>query len=240
MRASKPLKKDGSPNLRENNANYFWQTITMISLISGGQYAVFILLLIALLLSLSFHEYGHAIIAKFEGDNTAQVAGRLTINPIKHLDPSGLIMVILIGIGYAKPVPVDPHQFRSSFSYLKVALAGPGMNLLLAIVSWNLFLMLKDQGIENDGMDLFFILFAQINLLLTTFNLIPLGPLDGHYVLPYFLPRKLSYQYRVLNERYGLWTLLILLVLTYSLLPLEQYMGSYTLWLLDKISFFER
>ena len=212
----------------------------MISLISGGQYAVFILLLIALLLSLSFHEYGHAIVAKFEGDNTAQVAGRLTINPIKHLDPSGLIMVILIGIGYAKPVPVDPHQFRSSFSYLKVALAGPGMNLLLAIVSWNLFLMLKDQGIENDGMDLFFILFAQINLLLTTFNLIPLGPLDGHYVLPYFLPKKLSYQYRVLNERYGLWTLLIFLVLTYSLLPLEQYMGSYTLWLLDKISFFER
>ena len=145
-------------------------------------------------------------------------------------------MVILIGIGYAKPVPVDPRQFRSTFSYLKVALAGPGMNLLLAIVSWNFFLLLKDQGIENDGMDLFFILFAQINLLLMTFNLIPLGPLDGHYVLPYFLPRKLSYQYRVLNERYGLWALLILLVLTYSLLPLEQYMGSYTMWLLEAIS----
>ena len=171
----------------------------MISLISGGQYAVFLLLLVALLLSLSFHEYGHAIVAKFEGDNTAQQLGRLTINPVKHIDPSGLIMVILIGIGYAKPVPVDPRQFRSTFSYLKVALAGPGMNLLLAIVSWNFFLLLKGQGIENDGMDLFFILFAQINLLLMTFNLIPLGPLDGHYVLPYFLPRKLSYQYRVLN-----------------------------------------
>ena len=208
----------------------------MISLISGGQYAVFILLLVALLLSLSFHEYGHAIVAKFEGDNTAQQLGRLTINPIKHIDPSGLIMVILIGIGYAKPVPVDPRQFRSTFSYLKVALAGPGMNLLLAIVSWNLFLVLKGQGLDNDGMDLFFILFAQINLLLMTFNLIPLGPLDGHYVLPYFLPRKLSYQYRALNERYGLWALLILLVLTYSLLPLEQYMGSYTIWLLEAIS----
>ena len=208
----------------------------MISLISGGQYAVFFLLLMALLLSLSFHEYGHAIVAKFEGDNTAQQLGRLTINPIKHIDPSGLIMVILIGIGYAKPVPVDPRQFRSTFSYLKVALAGPGMNLLLAIVSWNFFLLLKGQGIENDGMDLFFILFAQINLLLMTFNLIPLGPLDGHYVLPYFLPRKLSYQYRVLNERYGLWALLILLVLTYSLLPLEHYMGSYTMWLLEAIS----
>ena len=208
----------------------------MISLISGGQYAVFLLLLMALLLSLSFHEYGHAIVAKFEGDNTAQQLGRLTINPVKHIDPSGLIMVILIGIGYAKPVPVDPRQFRSTFSYLKVALAGPGMNLLLAILTWNFFLILKGQGIENDGMDLFFILFAQINLLLMTFNLIPLGPLDGHYVLPYFLPRKLSYQYRVLNERYGLWALLILLILTYSLLPLEQYMGSYTMWLLKAIS----
>ena len=208
----------------------------MISLISGGQYAVFFLLLVALLLSLSFHEYGHAIIAKFEGDNTAQQLGRLTINPVKHIDPSGLIMVILIGIGYAKPVPVDPRQFRSTFSYLKVALAGPGMNLLLAIVSWNFFLLLKGQGIENDGTDLFFILFAQVNLLLMTFNLIPLGPLDGHYVLPYLLPRKLSYQYRILNERYGLWALLILLVLTYSLLPLEQYMGSYTMWLLEAIS----
>ena len=208
----------------------------MISLISGGQYAVFLLLLMALLLSLSFHEYGHAIVAKFEGDNTAQQLGRLTINPVKHIDPSGLIMVILIGIGYAKPVPVDPRQFRSTFSYLKVALAGPGMNLLLAILSWNFFLILKGQGIENDGTDLFFILFAQINLLLMTFNLIPLGPLDGHYILPYFLPRKLSYHYRVLNDRYGLWALLILLVLTYSLLPLEQYMGSYTLWLIEAIS----
>ena len=208
----------------------------MISLISGGQYAVFVLLLVALLLSLSFHEYGHAIVAKFEGDSTAQQLGRLTINPLKHIDLSGLIMVVLIGIGYAKPVPVNPRLFRSTFSYLKVALAGPGMNLLLAIVSWNLFLLLKSQGLQNDGVDLFFILFAQINLLLMTFNLIPLGPLDGHYVLPYFLPRKLSYQYRALNQRYGLWALLILLVLTYSLLPLEQYMGSYTIWLLEAIS----
>ena len=110
------------------------------------------------------------------------------------------------------------------------------MNLLLALVSWNVFLLLKSQGLENDGIDLFFIIFAQINLLLMTFNLIPLGPLDGHYVLPYFLPRKLSYHYRVLNARYGLWALLILLVLAYSLLPLEKYMSAYTVWLLETIS----
>jgi len=208
----------------------------MISLITQGQYAVFALLLVALLLSLSFHEYGHAIIAKFEGDNTAQKLGRLTLNPIKHVDLSGLLMVILIGIGYAKPVPIDPAKFRSVFSHLKVAIAGPGMNLILALVSWNVFLLLKSQGLENDGVDLFFVIFAQINLLLMTFNLIPLGPLDGHYILPYFLPRKLSYHYRVLNARYGLWALLILLVLTYSLLPLEQYMSTYTVWLLNTIS----
>ena len=208
----------------------------MISLITQGQYAVFALLLVALLLSLSFHEYGHAIIAKFEGDNTAQKLGRLTLNPIKHVDLSGLLMVILIGIGYAKPVPIDPANFRSTFSHLKVAIAGPGMNLILALVSWNVFLLLKSQGLENDGVDLFFVIFAQINLLLMTFNLIPLGPLDGHYILPYFLPRKLSYHYRVLNARYGLWALLILLVLTYSLLPLEQYMSTYTVWLLNTIS----
>ena len=208
----------------------------MISLITQGQYAVFALLLVALLLSLSFHEYGHAIIAKFEGDNTAQKLGRLTLNPINHVDLSGLLMVILIGIGYAKPVPIDPANFRSTFSHLKVAIAGPGMNLILALVSWNLFLLLKSQGLENDGVDLFFVIFAQINLLLMTFNLIPLGPLDGHYILPYFLPRKLSYHYRVLNARYGLWALLILLVLTYSLMPLEQYMSSYTVWLLNTIS----
>ena len=208
----------------------------MISLITQGQYAVFALLLVTLLLSLSFHEYGHAIIAKFEGDNTAQKLGRLTLNPIKHVDLSGLLMVILIGIGYAKPVPIDPAKFRSTFSHLKVAIAGPGMNLILALVSWNVFLLLKSQGLENDGVDLFFVIFAQINLLLMTFNLIPLGPLDGHYILPYFLPRKLSYHYRVLNARYGLWALLILLVLTYSLLPLEQYMSTYTVWLLNTIS----
>ena len=156
------------------------------------------------MLSLSFHEYGHAIVAKFEGDNTAQQLGRLTINPVKHIDPSGLIMVILIGIGYAKPVPVDPRQFRSTFSYLKVALAGPGMNLLLAIVSWNFFLLLKGQGIENDGMDLFFILFAQINLLLMTFNLYSFGTARWALRSALLSSEETLYQYRVLNERYGL------------------------------------
>lgn len=208
----------------------------MVSLISQGQYLVFALLLIALLLSLSFHEYGHALVAKLEGDDTAQRQGRLTLNPVKHVDLSGLVMVILIGIGYAKPVPVDPRNFKSFYSDLRVALAGPGMNLLLAILSWNLFLYLESQGMNSENVALFFIIFAQINLLLMAFNLIPIGPLDGNYVLPYFLPKKISHHYRVLNAKYGVWTFLILLVLAYAVLPLEDYIGSYSIWMLEKIS----
>ena len=208
----------------------------MVSLISQGQYLVFALLLIALLLSLSFHEYGHALVAKLEGDDTAQRQGRLTLNPVKHVDLSGLVMVILIGIGYAKPVPVDPRNFKSFYSDLRVALAGPGMNLLLAILSWNLFLYLESQGVNSENVALFFIIFAQINLLLMAFNLIPIGPLDGNYVLPYFLPKKISHHYRVLNAKYGVWTFLILLVLAYAVLPLEDYIGSYSIWMLEKIS----
>ena len=81
----------------------------MISLLTSGEYAVFILLLIALVTSLSFHEFGHAVVAKWHGDDTAERAGRLTVNPLAHIDPMGLLMVVLIGIGYAKPVPTDPR-----------------------------------------------------------------------------------------------------------------------------------
>ena len=73
----------------------------MISLLTQGQYAIFVLLLVALVLSLSIHEYGHAIVAKWQGDDTAQRAGRLTLNPLAHIDPMGLLMVVLVGFGYA-------------------------------------------------------------------------------------------------------------------------------------------
>ncbi len=175
----------------------------MIGLIQNGQYEVFVLLIIALTLSLSFHEFGHAIVAKWQGDDTAERAGRLTINPLAHIDPMGLLMVVLVGIGYAKPVPTDPRNFKSPVSDLYIAAAGPMMNLLLALVSWNLFLLAWGGGWESEGRLVFFTILAQINLLLMLFNLIPLGPLDGHYILPHFLSRRMAYQYRVFNARYG-------------------------------------
>ena len=171
----------------------------MIGLLAGGQYAVFALLLIALVISLSFHEFGHAAVAKLHGDDTAQRAGRLTVNPLAHIDPLGLLMVVLVGFGYAKPVPTDPRNFRSRTSDLWVAAAGPFMNFLLALVTWNFYLLLRAGGWDSPGGELFFALLAQINLLLMVFNLIPLGPLDGHYILPHFLPAHLARRYRMFN-----------------------------------------
>ena len=85
----------------------------MIQLIYQGEILLFALLIAALVASLSFHEFGHAFVAKLYGDDTAERAGRLTLNPIAHIDVVGLLMVIMVGFGYAKPVPTDPRNFRS-------------------------------------------------------------------------------------------------------------------------------
>ncbi|MDE0227088.1 MAG: site-2 protease family protein [Gammaproteobacteria bacterium] len=85
----------------------------MIYLIFEGQLLLFTLLILALIASLSFHEFGHALVAKLHGDDTAERAGRLTLNPVAHIDVFGLLMVVMVGFGYAKPVPTDPRNFRS-------------------------------------------------------------------------------------------------------------------------------
>jgi len=170
----------------------------------------------AIVISLSFHEYGHAWVAKRFGDDTAERAGRLTLNPLAHIDPMGLLMVVFVGFGYARPVPTDPRRFTSRYADLLVAAAGPGMNLLLAVLSINVYLLTLKAGLIGSadlGPRLFFVYLAQINLLLMVFNLLPIGALDGHYILPYFLPRRLSQAYRYYNGRYGNFVLLGLIML---------------------------
>jgi Zn-dependent protease len=194
----------------------------VLFLLQQGAYEVFILLIIALILSLSFHEFGHAIVAKWQGDDTAERAGRLTINPLAHIDPFGLLMVVMVGFGYAKPVPVDPRNYKSRYSDLWVSAAGPFMNLLVAFVAWNGYLIMLANGIQNPGMDVFFRLLTQINLLLMLFNLLPIGPLDGHYIFPYFLPDGWANRYRLLNARYGTILLLGLVALSFMGVPVFQ------------------
>lgn len=195
----------------------------MIQLLFQQQYALFILIMIALIISLTFHEYGHAIVAKLYGDDTAQKAGRLTLNPVAHIDPGGLLMVVLVGFGYAKPVPTNPANFSSRWATLWVSAAGPGMNLLVAIITINFYILGLQAGwslFEGQGPQFFFIFLAKINLLLMLFNLIPIGPLDGHYILPYFLPRSLAMRYLYYNQRYGVYALFALIALSLIGVPI--------------------
>ncbi len=195
----------------------------MIQLLFQQQYALFVLIMIALIISLTFHEYGHAIVAKLYGDDTAQKAGRLTLNPVAHIDPGGLLMVVLVGFGYAKPVPTNPANFSSRWATLWVSAAGPGMNLLVAIFTINFYILGLQAGwslFEGQGPQFFFIFLAKINLLLMLFNLIPIGPLDGHYILPYFLPRSLAMRYLYYNQRYGVYALFALIALSLIGVPI--------------------
>lgn len=204
----------------------------MIQLIVQQQYLAFILISFALIFSLTFHEFGHGKMASLIGDDTAQRAGRLTLNPIPHIHPVGLLMVLLIGIGFAKPVPADPRKFNTPWGILLVAAAGPAMNLLLAIVTINIYALGYKLGIglfQTPVANFFFTYLAQINMLLMLFNLLPIGPLDGSYILPYALPRDMALRYQRANARYGMYFLLGLILLGFAGVPVFE-----TIWQIGK------
>lgn len=212
----------------------------MIRFLMQGEYFLFIAILAALIMSLSLHEFGHAFAAKRFGDDTAEREGRLTINPIAHIDPMGLLMVILIGFGYAKPVPTDPRNYNSLWAQLIVAAAGPLANLLIAIVAFNFYLygvQVDWPSFSDPSVRKVFNIVVIVNLVLMVFNLIPLGPLDGHYILPYFLPRAIAQQYRTLNAKYGTYLFLGLVLLSVTGLPIFQFVFSVGISMLPYIKF---
>ncbi|MBN1624111.1 MAG: site-2 protease family protein [Clostridia bacterium] len=172
-----------------------------------------------LIIALTFHEYSHAFIAYKLGDNTAKNKGRLTLNPLKHLDPLGTIMMIVARIGWAKPVPVNQMNFKDpKQDMIKVGLAGPVMNLLLAfITAFPIQVMVEYYSTKplTQAAEIFFtflVLFFTVNLYLAVFNLIPIPPLDGSRIFYGLLPDK--YYFGVMKyERYvGLGMILLILV----------------------------
>lgn len=155
----------------------------------------YVMLAVASLISITLHECAHGYTAYFLGDPTAKNSGRLTLNPIKHIDPVGLIMLILLKIGYAKPVPVNPYYFKDRKKGMRlVGLAGPLTNLLLAILAGNIVKILVNTGIYSYDakyyIAMFLLLFTQLNIGYAVFNLLPFPPLDGSKIFVSFLPDK--------------------------------------------------
>jgi Zn-dependent protease len=149
-----------------------------------------LLTLPGVLVAISIHEYGHALAAYKMGDNTAKAQGRLTLNPLKHLDPIGFLCLLIFRFGWAKPVPVNPRNFGNPRrDDIIVSLAGVGMNLLTSII----FIFIMKIGLQwgflynmgSMGQILYTMLYgaAYINIGLMVFNLIPIPPLDGHHVV---------------------------------------------------------
>jgi Zn-dependent protease len=179
--------------------------------------------IVTLIFSAIIHEYMHGWMADRLGDTTAKDAGRLTLNPISHIDPFGSILLpgllILTGAGFifgwAKPVPYNPYNLRDKkYGGAKVAIAGPMANLITAVFFG---LILRFAPIENITLMTFFAIIVQINILLMVFNLVPIPPLDGSKVLMPFLPYNLQQSYAGL-ERYGMILVFIFIMFGFSLI----------------------
>lgn len=143
----------------------------------------------ALLIALSMHEYAHAAVSDAMGDPTPSRMGRLTINPMAHLDIMGTLLLVLCGFGWAKPVDIDPRYYKNyRMGMLKVSFAGPGMNLFLAFLSLLLITILGRIGMLGDGGFYFLQWIMMYNVWFAFFNLIPIPPLDGSKIVSTVLP----------------------------------------------------
>lgn len=179
-----------------------------------------------LILAMAVHEYAHARAAVALGDITPRMTGRLTLNPLAHIDPIGLLMLILAHFGWAKPVMINPHNFKNyKRDDILVSLAGPAANLLLAFLTLVVLLIYsKFFGRMSQGTYLVLQLIVLYNINFAIFNMIPLPPLDGSHILKHFLPARYAYRYAQI-ERYSFFILIVFVmtpVLTYILIPLQQ------------------
>lgn len=180
---------------------------------------MFFTIALAILIAISVHESAHAIIAQRLGDSTAADNGRISLNPLAHLDPIGTVLLLFIGFGWGKPVPVNPQNLRNpKRDSLMIALAGPVSNLLLAVVLAIIYRM--TQLIASEPLQTLILITGYFNLLLLFFNLIPIPPLDGSKIIALFAPAHV-YDF---FERYGYILLLVIIFMSFGGVSLFSYL----------------
>jgi len=182
---------------------------------------LFLALVIAVVVGITFHEFSHTAVATLQGDETARSQGRLTLNPVVHLDPLGSILLLIGGFGWGRPVPITPSRMRNRrFGALLVSLAGPASNLVLALAAAIALRLAGPTG--GTALDVNFSvsllsMLVTANVTLGALNLLPIPPLDGSSLLSAVLPPSRQHIVQFLDQ-YGIFLLLGLLILAPNLL----------------------
>ena len=197
--------------------------------------------LIAVIVALSFHEWAHAFAAYRLGDSTARDMGRMSIDPLRHLDPLGFLSMMLVGFGWAKPVPVNPNRLKHGrWGELIVSIAGVTVNFLLAFVSMVIYkvVIYASWGTAPEFVLDFLYYMVAMNISLGVFNLIPVPPFDGSRIALLFLPQRLYFK-AMRYERYIMAAVLLLVFLGALNRPLSACVGAAWKLLLKLTGFVE-
>jgi Zn-dependent protease len=188
----------------------------MIFTLLFSQPVLFFAYIIALVSSLTIHEFAHALVGSLRGDKTAQYMGRLTLNPLAHLDLLGTLMLLFAGFGWAKPVPFNPRNLQRPLADgVIIALSGPAANLLFATAASMVFRFGLERGwlMQAGFLPEFLFIIIIVNFQLLFFNLLPIPPLDGSHVLDALLYKTAMHRARMFLELYGPQVLLLLVLL---------------------------
>jgi len=186
----------------------------MFNVLSGNTpIELLIIQLIAVVIALTIHEFSHGFASYRLGDSTAKFDGRLSFSPLRHIDPIGFLMIVLVGFGWAKPVMVNPRNLRKPKRDMAIiSFAGPLSNFLLAFLVTAIYVPLLITGVIASGgyIAVFLFVLIHVNIMLGVFNLIPVPPLDGSKIVSVFLPNHLYWRYT--NFRYGFIVLIIIII----------------------------
>jgi Zn-dependent protease len=173
--------------------------------------------IVGIIVAISFHEFAHALAADLLGDPNPRNKGRVSLNPLAHLDPIGFGLIFFTGFGWGKPVAFDPYNLKSpKRDSAIIAFAGPLANLILAFLCMLLLKFPFSASIFYSTLKNALYPLIIINLSLAIFNLIPVYPLDGSHILSAILPKNLSYQYEVIMEKFGIFILFFLIAPLYG------------------------